>query len=223
MDPFETLSEEAPTMRARPAPRTRSTGPDSRQAPGTDLQALMQAVQQRCPQSFATLYRVTQRRLFGIVLTINKDRAESEDVLQEVYFRVWNNSAQFNANKGPADLWLGSIAHHAALDSLRRRRARPVQVLLSSGAQGDDDDLYAELPCPSPQPADHLMRQQAAQAVRACLEQLPASHRQSLSLALLEDMSHTEIAGRMDRPLGTVKSWLRRSVQTLRPMLLAHQ
>ena len=93
-------------------------------AQALELNRLLQAATQRCTVSFKRLYGLTRPRLFAIVLAINRDRVDSEDVLQEVYLKVWDNCGQFDAQKGHVVSWLSGIAHHSALDSLRRRRAR---------------------------------------------------------------------------------------------------
>jgi RNA polymerase sigma-70 factor (ECF subfamily) len=177
-------------------------------------------VRQGCQPSFARLVRVTRHWLYGVVLAINHDHAESEDVLQELYLRVWRRSTQFDAGKAPAGAWLVSSARHAALDSLRRRGARLAAHL--PGEAGDDDP-FAELPCNAPQPPDHVMHRRRIAAVQHCLRRLPDAQRESIFLAFYQDLTHAEIAGQMQEPLGTVKSRLRRSLVQLRPALADHR
>ena len=185
-----------------------------------DLDGLLHAVAQRCPVSFKQLYGLTSHRLYAIVLTINRDRVDSEDVLQEVYLKVWNNCAQFDAHKGRAAAWLAGIAHHAALDSLRRRRARPDSHAF---AESESADPYEGLACAAASPVDSAVFKQCSRAMQSSLSELPALQRQSLELAFLEGLSHAEVAGRLQQPLGTVKTWVRRSLLRLRPALQAHR
>ena len=85
-----------------------------RTAQVVDLDGLLHAVAQRCPVSFKQLYGLTSHRLYAIVLTINRDRVDSEDVLQEVYLKVWNNCAQFDATKAvQRPGWQASGRHSA--------------------------------------------------------------------------------------------------------------
>ena len=194
-----------------------STQPSAKAA---ELSHLIQAAAKGCPASFKQLYVLTSPRLFAIVFTINRDRADSEDVLQEIYCKVWRNCGQFDPQRGVAQSWLAAIAHHSALDSLRRRRARPDR---RTPAAQDDEDPYAGLVCAAATPLDAAIQRQDAQAVQMGLRTLPDAQRQSLALAFLEGLTHDEIAAHLQQPVGTVKSWLRRSLMSLRPALQAHR
>ena len=189
-------------------------------AQALELNRLLHAVTQRCTVSFKRLYELTSPRLFTLVLTINRDRVDSEDVLQEVYLKVWNNCGHFDAQKGLATSWLAGITHHSALDSLRRRRARPDCHRIVAP---DVLDPYDGLASTEATPLESAILNQGSRAVQASLWALPDLHRQSLALAFFEGLSHTEIAGRLQQPVGTVKSWVRRSMQSLQPTLQAHR
>ena len=185
-----------------------------------ELDQLLHATAQRCTVSFKRLYVLTSPRLYAIVLTINRDRVDSEDVLQEVYLKVWNNCAQFDAQKGFAASWLAGIAHHSALDSLRRRRARPDSHRVIAP---EAPDPYDGLPSAAATPLETAIFNQGSRALQASLQALPDLHRQSLALAFFEGLTHVEIAGRLQQPVGTVKSWVRRSLLSLQPALQAHR
>ena len=189
--------------------------------PDEELTALLLAVRAGCRPSFARLYGLTSPRLFGIVLRVNTDRADAEDVLQEVYVKVWNRCAQFDANKGSAIYWLAGICHHSAIDSLRRRQRRPQASLRPTDEA--DCDACDSLPSSDPQPLDLVIRARGAEAVQRCVRALPIEQRESLSLAFHDGLSHREIAERLGRPVGTVKTWLRRSLAQLRPALADHR
>ena len=204
-----------------------TTPPKSARAAGAagaaqalELNRLLHAVTQRCTVSFKRLYELSSPRLFTIVLTINRDRADSEDVLQEVYLKVWNNCGQFDAQKGLVASWLAGIAHHSALDSLRRRRARPDRHRIVAP---EVLDFYDGLLSTAATPLESAILNQGSCAVQASLWALPDLHRQSLALAFFEGLSHTEIADRLQQPVGTVKSWVQRSLQSLQPTLQEHR
>ena len=184
------------------------------------LSLLLQSAATGCPASFKQLYVLTSPQLFAIVFAINRDRADSEDVLQEVYCKVWRNCSRFDPQRGVAQSWLAAIAHHSALDSLRRRRARPDR---KSTAAQDDEDPYSGLACTAATPMDAAIQRQGADALQRSLLTLPDAHRQSLALAFLEGLTHDEIAAHLQQPVGTVKSWLRRSLIALRPALQSHR
>ena len=199
---------------------TRANPRDDPSAKTAELAQLLQAVALGCPASFKRLYVLTSPRLFAIVHTINRDRADSEDVLQEIYCKVWRNCGSFDPQRGVAQSWLAAIAHHSALDSLRRRRARPDRRTI---AVQDDEDPYSGLACAAATPVDAAAQRQDAHALHEGLQTLPAAQRQSLVLAFLEGLTHDEIAAHLQQPVGTVKSWLRRSLIALRPALQAHR
>ena len=199
---------------------TRASPRDDPSAKTAELAQLLQAVALGCPVSFKRLNMLTSPRLFAIVHTINRDRADSEDVLQEIYCKVWRNCGSFDPQRGVAQSWLAAIAHHSALDSLRRRRARPDRR--TTGVQADEDP-YSGLVCAAATPVDAAAQHQDAHALHEGLQTLPAAQRQSLVLAFLEGLTHDEIAAHLQQPVGTVKSWLRRSLIALRPALQAHR
>ena len=184
-----------------------------------DITALVHAVRGGCRASFAQLYQLTSQRLFGIVVRINRDRAEAQDVLQEVYVKIWTRCVQFDAREGQAIHWLTAIAHHCAIDSLRRGRVRPLHGRTTAT---DADDPYAGVPSTEPQPQEVLRQARAAEAVQRCMASLTSEQREALTLAFYDGLSHDEIARELGRPIGTVKSWIRRSLITMRPTLIDH-
>ena len=193
-----------------------------------ELTALLRRVQERCPVSFERLYSLTCRQLFGIVCRINHQRAEAEEVLQEVYLKVWTQGAQFEGRKGRPIHWLSAIAHHAAIDSLRRRSVRPdglagANVGHSHIDTDADTDPYQELPSPDPQPLERLIQATSADAVQHRLAALSSDQRESLTLAFFDGLSYPEIAQRMGRSPSTVKSWVRRSLIGMRTGLCGYR
>ena len=185
-----------------------------------ELTALLRRVQERCPVSFERLYSLTCRQLFGIVSRINHHRGEAEEVLQEVYLKVWTHGARFEDRRGRPLHWLCAIAHHAAIDSLRRRSVRPEERTCDADT---DADPYQELASPDPQPLERLIRETSADAVQHRLAKLSSEQRESLTLAFFDGLSFPEIAQRMGRPPSTVKSWVRRSLIGMRSSLSGHR
>jgi RNA polymerase sigma factor (sigma-70 family) len=171
--------------------------------------------------AFATLYERTSPHLLAVVLRINRDRAQAEDIVQEVYVNVWRAASSFDAAQSQPLTWLTSIARNRAIDSLRRLQTQPRMraAPASEGRDSEDDDVYDTVADESPGPLDLLSRAAEARSLAACMDQLSPSQRQSVALAFFQGLSHAEVATQLRQPLGTVKSWVRRSLATLKSCL----
>lgn len=169
--------------------------------------------------AFATLYERTSAQLLGVVLRIQKDRGQAEDVLQEVYVNVWRAASGFDAAQSQPLTWLTSIARHRAIDSLRRQQAQP--QVRPAPVHGDDadEDVYDGVADTADGPLELLGRAADARALQHCLQGLSAVQRQSVALAFYDGLSHAEVAEHLRQPLGTVKSWVRRALQSLKTCL----
>ena len=183
------------------------------------LRLLMLAAAGGCNTSFAELYEQTHRRVFGIVLRIVRHRAEAEEVLQDIYVKVWSRSMQFDASRGLVIHWLAGIAQRAAIDTMRRASSRPREV----GDGPDDTDPYGQLTSPDSGPSEDFEQSEKRRMVDAQLSTLPLDQRESLVLAFFDGLTHPEIAAKLACPLGTIKSRIRRALMTLRPLLQATQ
>lgn len=171
--------------------------------------------------AFATLYRLSRSHLFGLILRINPDRAQAEDVLQEVFINVWRARLDYDAARSQPLTWLGSIARHRAIDSLRRRKA---EISTVSANLGDDDseadgDRLAAVPSDDAGPLQLLQRAAQARDIEHCVAELSAEQQQCVALAFYQGLSHAEVAQHLAQPLGTVKSWVRRALLALKACL----
>lgn len=170
--------------------------------------------------AFATLYRATSAHLFGVILRINPDRGQAEDVLQEVFVNVWHHAGGFDASRAQPMTWLTSIARNGAIDSLRRAQTR-VQTV-SQGCAADDEeapDLLDQIPDARFEPLRLLQSAAERRQVSHCVGELSAEQQQCVALAYYQGLSHSELAGHLAQPLGTVKSWLRRALLSLKDCL----
>jgi RNA polymerase sigma factor (sigma-70 family) len=170
--------------------------------------------------AFATLYRDTRSHLFAVILRINPDRAQAEDVLQEVFVNVWRAAPSFDVDRSQPLTWLTSVARHRAIDSLRRRKAEVSTVSTHVATDdGEDEDRLASVASDEPGPLDLLERAGSARALQHCLGELSAEQKQCLALTYYQGLSHAEVAAHMAQPLGTVKSWVRRALMSLKDCL----
>jgi len=215
------LRKHSRSRRGRDSPhRQMNSAADAATERNLELQGLLARCRLGDRAAFAQLYDRTSGLLFGIVLRISRDRASAEDVLQEVYVKVWRAAQSYDSQQAQPLTWLTSIARNAALDSLRRRRTQPQMV--STTAEDDDDpdrnplDARAD---DAPGPLELLSRACDAQEIGRCIERLSGIQRQSVALAFYDGLSHAEVAQHLRQPLGSVKSWLRRALMSLKDCL----
>jgi len=166
-------------------------------------------------RAFADLYRLASAHLFAVAVRIVRDGALAEEMLQEAFVSIWHHAGTYDAVKSQPITWLTSIVRNRCLDRLRRREVdtRPLVT-------DDDTDAPAwEPPSDGPSPVDLLLAAADARALRGCIDTLEPGPRQAIALAFFEGLSHRELAAHLREPLGTVKSWVRRGLATLRRCL----
>lgn len=159
-------------------------------------------------RAFADLYALTAAKLFGVALRILRRQDWAEEVLQECYISIWNHAGDYSVQKSAPLTWMTSIVRNRCLDWLRR----PQQE-----ASGEEYEIAVEAwQDDSPGPMESLMASSEAAALARCMQQLEAKQRQSIMLAFHHGLSHSEVAGHMKQPLGTVKTWVRRGLERLK-------
>lgn len=158
--------------------------------------------------AFRSVYSRTSAKLFGVILRVLGDRAEAEDVLQEVYVKVWNNAGRYRSNGFSPMTWLITIARNAAIDRKRKRRtANP------------GDALTDTLADPAPGPETQAMAASDRARLDSCFEELDARHAEAVRRAYLDGDSYAGLAAHFDVPLNTMRTWLRRSLLKLKECL----
>lgn len=170
-------------------------------------------------QAFARLYERTSGHLFAVVLRIQRDRALAEDLLQDIYVSVWKAAASFDAARSQPLTWLTHVARNRAIDSLRRAQSQPRTESLSAADDDEQPDPAEGLASDEPGPLDLLNQASEKRELTQCLERLTPTQRQSVALAFYDGLSHAEVAAHLQEPLGTVKSWVRRALNTLKSCL----
>ncbi len=180
--------------------------------------ALMVRLVERDPRAMDVLYDQYSRQVFALLFRIVGDRQTAEDLLQEVFVRTWDRANTFRDSQGTVLPWLLGIAHHLALDELRRRGRRPQHAPRRQEAEGDDE--YHRLPSSDPDPSDQTWERIRRDRVDRAMAWLPEPQRVVIAL-YATGHSQSEIAVRLNEPLGTVKSRMRRGLQQLRDLLTA--
>ncbi|SDS55011.1 RNA polymerase, sigma subunit, ECF family [Agrococcus carbonis] len=161
-------------------------------------------------RAFADLYDATAPRVFGLVLRILVDRSQAEEVAQEVYLEAWRSARRFDPARGAAISWLLQIAHARAVDRVR-----------SSQAQRDRDARIGvrDVAVPVDEVAEHAEVALESARARQALAELSDVQRQAIELAYFGGLTQTEIAERLETPLGTVKTRMRDGMHRLREIL----
>ena len=155
------------------------------------------------------LYQATSAKLFAVCLRILSNRDESEDVLQEVYLTIWRRADRFEAGRASVMTWISTIARNRAIDRLRARGP------LAVAAQIDDMEIADGAPG-----AEAILEvAQSVEALNNCLSQLDDRTQKVIRTAFFEGVTYEALAERLDTPLGTLKSWIRRGLLRLRGCL----
>jgi RNA polymerase sigma factor (sigma-70 family) len=156
------------------------------------------------------VYRDTCAKLFGVCLRILNDRSEAEDVLQEVYLTVWRKAASFDPARASPITWLVAIARNRSIDRLRAT---------AGSRRMDPIDAAEAVRDPAPAAVELVEAAQQSSRLTLCLEQLESRQSTAIRAAFLDGNTYEELAERMNVPLGTMKSWIRRGLLKLRDCL----
>lgn len=169
--------------------------------------ALIQAVAKRDRLAFEQLYRLTSPHLFAVALRMLRQRAWAEEILHECYITIWHNAASFNSALSSPLTWMTHIVRNRCIDWLRSGYARQFntdETWLDEHSSVLDDTRINEQCDP-----------QVARLYQ-CMKHLSSEQRQSIALAYYQGLSHSDIAGWLQQPVGSVKSWIRRGLDHLR-------
>jgi RNA polymerase sigma-70 factor (ECF subfamily) len=181
----------------------------------TEFDEQLQSLLGRCAAADADalqrLYALVSPILFASVTRILRRRALAEEALQDVFISIWQQAGQFSAIRGRPMAWMMSIARYRAIDLLRRERFAPVLVAEMPERRTIDDEPDSERGSAAWLPSAELMER--------CLALLSDVQNRCLELAFVDGNSHEDIARLMGSPLGTVKSWIRRGLRSLRQCL----
>lgn len=187
-------------------------------SPTPSLEALLQAVASGDQASFRELYQRSASRLLGMAARLLGDRQRAEDVLQEAFVSIWHHAASYTPEKAQAMTWMTTIVRNRALNSLRSVPVNHVP-LTQVNAEGEEEDM--DVPDDRGGPLDRLMQSCDDRALADCLERIEEGPRHALLMAYYDGFTHIQLAERLQRPLGTIKAWVRRSLDRLRLCLEA--
>jgi RNA polymerase sigma-70 factor (ECF subfamily) len=161
--------------------------------------------------ALAELYDRHGRLVYSLALRIVRDQGDAEDVVQDVFSQAWKQAGRYDARRGQVIAWLLNMARSRAIDRVRGRSARPAAVA--------DDTAMLDLPDASPPADEQLVWAGRAAQVRSTFEALPLVQRIAIELAFYEGLTHSEIAERLELPLGTVKTRIRQGLLKMKERL----
>ena len=173
---------------------------------------LIDRIMRREPEGLAAAYDKYAGVAFSLFVRVTRDHATSEDLLQELFLRVWNRARYFNAEKGGLGVWIISIARNMAIDHVRSAQSRfgmklrPLEEVDPLFLTSRSGDVQAALD---------------RRTLLAVMSKLSANEKRALELAYFEGLSQSEIAQHLQEPLGTVKSWIRTGLGRMRTAMKA--
>lgn len=171
---------------------------------GPDLNDFLAQAAKGDRAAFRALYQATAAQLNGILRAMITNRARREEILQEAFVKIWQNAARFDPEKGSAITWMATVARRLAIDELRR--VNPIHQSID-----DDEALKNSLAAETPQVESH-----GTDRLDLCLKQLRGEYQNAIVLAYLHGLTYEELARRLDKPVGTVKTWVHRGLIDLR-------
>ncbi len=176
----------------------------------TDLQSLIAKCALKDRAAFDALYAATSAKLFGVILRILKSRSEAEEVLQEVYVKIWQKADRYAAGGFSPMTWLITIARNAAIDALRRRKG---------GSEPISAEVVEQMADAAPGPEALVVQASERARIDRCFAELEPDRAEAVQAAYLNGDSYAELADRYDVPINTMRTWLRRSLLKLRECL----
>ena len=155
------------------------------------------------------IYDAESARMLGVAQRLLKRRALAEEAVQDAFVLIWRHAARYDPERGGGLTWIYAILRNRSLSILRdEKRTETTDLPVAEETASEEDD-----------PETVMAKLSDATALRACLETLPQEKRGIVLLAFAQGLTHGEIAGRLKMPIGTVKSWIRRSLIALKECL----
>ena len=177
-----------------------------------DDKRLMELIVQQDLDALGTLYNRYSNGVYALAMQMLKDSGAAEEVVQDAFHNVWRRAASYHPDRGKVTSWLFSIAHHRAIDEIRRRRRDREHVqhgvdIANRPSEGRGD------------PVEYTALSLEGRRIKEALNVLRKEQREIVMLAYYGGFTHSEIAAKLDQPLGTVKTRMRLALKKLREVL----
>ena len=162
-------------------------------------------------KALEALYRLSSAKLYAVCLALLRNEELAQDVLQDGYVKIWHRAGNYNPAKGAAMSWMTSIVRHRALDVLRSTSLYQ--------EQGSDLLDTLEIADAAQDPVLLTDIDASTTALIECMDQLKEEQKRCIMLAYYYGYSHDELSRSLEKPLGTVKAWIRRGIKRIRECL----
>jgi len=170
------------------------------------LAGLLNGTAKRSQKDFKMLVQASSPLIFGILVTMLRDRDQARDAMQVTFARVWLRAQTYDPDRGTAEAWMTQIARHHAIDLLRQRKRR---------AEVQPEE-YQEIADPAMTAERRLEVRGDLRKMLGCLDTLEPKKAEAVRLCYLQGLSYQQLADRMETPLNTIRTWLRRGLAALR-------
>jgi RNA polymerase sigma-70 factor, ECF subfamily len=176
-------------------------------------QALVASITERDSAALDEVYRRYSRSVYSLAYRVLSDSAGAEDVVQEVFLKLWRQPESYNPERGSLGPWLLSVTHNRSIDVLRRRKVRDEYQLPETL---EFEDIVVDQ---GADPSDLASLNESADAIRRALTQIPEAQRKAIEMAFFQGKTHAEISEELGEPLGTAKTRIRLGMRKLRALL----
>lgn len=176
---------------------------------GAELVWLLAAVAKGDEAAFERLYVATRAKLYGVVLRILRRPELADEVIQETYVKVWRGAGAFNPRLASPITWMVTIARNGAFDLIRKKTEVSIE----------DEPQALEVSADVRDPLAQRMMNEDLKRLLACIGALEEEHQRVLLLAYYDGWSREQLAAKLDKPVNTIKTWLRRSLIQVRECL----
>jgi len=172
---------------------------------------LFEGLRRRDPQAMGQLYDQFGKVVYSLIYRIVQDAGAAEDLVQETFLRVWNQAHAFDPARGSAAAWVLTVARNRAIDWKRSAAGRPDRTVWETYDE--------ERPARFLDMEEVMIHSDQARRVREAMARLNQTQRGLIEMAYFEGLSQSEMAERTGHPLGTIKTWVRAALKTLREEL----
>ncbi len=175
---------------------------------GEELAELLSRCANGDEEALEALYHLSSPKLYAVCLALLRNEELAQDVLQDSYVKIWHRAGSYNRAKGTALSWMTSVARHRALDVLR-----------STSLQHEQGLDVLEIADASQDPLTLTDIDASTTALMECMDQLKEEQKRCIMMAYYYGYSHDELSRSLQKPLGTIKAWIRRGIMRIRECL----